>query len=36
MHLLDDVVLGVQVPREEPLEVEQHVAARSFFDGAGS
>ena len=33
MCLLDDMVLGVQAPREEPL---QEIAARFFFGGAGS
>ena len=33
MCLLDNVVLGVQAPREEPL---QEVEARPFFGGAGS
>ena len=32
MCLLDDVILGVQVSREEPLE---EAAACSFFGGAG-
>ena len=33
MCLLDDVVLGVQALRDEPLE---EVVARSFCGGAGS